>query len=77
MAMFGDRAHTWPFQVAELIAGLEDLGCSRTTGEGQTLCVMSDSFNSNGGAAALQASGDLPAVKVVKVRLSRAYSYKS
>eukprot|EP00903_Cladosiphon_okamuranus_P022369 g20573.t1 len=53
-------------QVAELIAGLENLECSRTTGEGQTLCVMSDSFNNNGNADALQASGDLPAVEVVK-----------
>lgn len=54
--------------MAELIAGLKNLGCSSTTGEGQTLCLMSDSFNFLGNAAALQASGDLPAVEVVKVR---------
>ena len=55
------------FQVEELIQGLEDLGCPRTTGEDQTICVMSDSFNHLGGAAGLQASGDLPPVDVVKV----------
>lgn len=55
-------------QVAELIAGLADLGCTRTMGEDQTVCVMSDSFDIFGNAAALQASGDLPQVEVVKVR---------
>ena len=54
-------------KVAELIAGLEGLGCTRTTGEDQTVCVMSDSFNTLGGAEDLQASGDLPEVEVVKV----------
>ena len=54
-------------KVAELIAGLEDLGCTRTTGEDQTVCVMSNSFNARGGAEDLQASGDLPEVEVVKV----------
>lgn len=63
----GLRTHGVVLQVAELIAGLENLGCSSTTGAGQTLCVLSDSFNNNGNAAALQASGDLPAVDVVKV----------
>ncbi|CAN0306148.1 unnamed protein product [Scytosiphon promiscuus] len=53
-------------QVAELIAGLQDLGCSRTTGEDQTVCVISDSFDRLGNAATLQASGDLPPVEVVK-----------
>lgn len=61
----------WPLphtQVAELIAGLEALGCERTRGEGQTLCVMSDSYNANGGVPALEASGDLPPlVDIVKV----------
>lgn len=56
-------------KVAELIAGLRDLGCKRTTGEDQTVCVMSDSFNALGNAEALQASGDLPLVEVVKVSL--------
>lgn len=55
-------------QVDELIQGLEDLSCLRTTGEDQTICVMSDSFNNLGLAADLQASGDLPAVDVVKVQ---------
>ncbi|CAN0155242.1 unnamed protein product [Ectocarpus sp. 6 AP-2014] len=32
-------------QVAELIDGLKNLGCTRTTGEDQKLCVLSDSFN--------------------------------
>ena len=32
------------------------------------MCVMSDSFDTRGGAADLQASGDLPDVEVVKVR---------
>ena len=50
-----------------MIKGLEDLGCARATGEDQTICVLSDSFNNNGGAAGLQASGDLPLVGVVKV----------
>ncbi|CAN0353195.1 unnamed protein product, partial [Hapterophycus canaliculatus] len=53
-------------QVAELIAGLQDLGCTRTTGEDQTVCVISDSFDQSGNAADLQASGDLPQVEVVK-----------
>ena len=43
-----------------LIAGLEELGCQRTTGEDQTLCILSDSFNILGGQSALQDSGDLP-----------------
>lgn len=60
-------------QVAELIAGLEHLGCASTTGEGQTLCVMSNSFNVNGNAAGLQDLGDLPEVDVVKVRLTRVF----
>lgn len=55
------------FQVDELIKALADLGCARTTGEDQTICVVSDSFNNNGGAAGLQARGDLPPVDVVKV----------
>ena len=54
-------------QVAELIAGLQELGCTRTTGEDQTVCVMSDSFDQLGNAEDLQASGDLPQVEVVKV----------
>lgn len=54
-------------KVAELIDGLKDLGCKRTTGEDQTVCVMSDSFNALGKAEALQAAGDLPHVEVVKV----------
>eukprot|EP00904_Undaria_pinnatifida_P008988 jgi/Undpi1/5219/HiC_scaffold_2.g00501.m1 len=53
-------------QVQELIDGLQELGCLRTKGEDQTLCVLSDSFDNNGGAAALQQSGDLPPVDVVK-----------
>eukprot|EP00752_Nemacystus_decipiens_P009696 g8660.t1 len=53
-------------QVAELVAGLADLGCTRTMGEDQIVCVMSDSFNDNGNAATLQALGDLPDVEVVK-----------
>ncbi|CAN0417481.1 unnamed protein product [Pylaiella littoralis] len=53
-------------QVAELIAGLSDIGCTRTTGEDQTVCVVSNSFDANGAAASLQASGDLPVVEVVK-----------
>lgn len=56
-------------QVAELIAGLQGLGCTRTMGEDQTLCVMSDSFNANGFASLLQSFGDLPVVDVVKVRM--------
>ena len=51
----------------ELIQGLEDLGRLRTTGEDQTICVLSDSFSNTGGADALEASGDLPPVDVVKV----------
>lgn len=47
-------------KVGALISGLEDLGCLRTTGEDQNLCLMSDSFNRLGGLAALQESGDLP-----------------
>lgn len=54
-------------QVAELITGLKDLGCKRATGEDQTVCVMSDSFNVRGFASDLQDSGDLPNVEVVKV----------
>ncbi len=55
------------FQVAELIAGLEGLGCTRTTGEDQTVCVMSDSFDTTGRPASLQAAGILPPVDIVKV----------
>lgn len=55
-------------QVAELIAGLQDIGCTRTTGEDQTVCVISNSFNAEGTAPSLQASGDLPAVEILKVR---------
>lgn len=55
-------------QVAELITGLQELGCTRTTGEDQTVCVMTDSFDYLGNVADLQASGDLPQVEVVKVR---------
>lgn len=59
-------------QVQELITGLQNLGCSNTTGEGQTLCIMSDSFDRSGSATRLQASGDLPEnVDVVKVRTRR------
>ena len=65
----------YPFQVDELIQGLGELGCLRTTGEDQTLCVLSDSFNHLGGAAGLQMSGDLPDVDVVKVRQHRRYTY--
>ncbi len=54
-------------KVAELIDGLKNLGCKRATGEDQTVCVMSDSFNALGNAEDLQASGDLPHVEVVKV----------
>eukprot|EP00752_Nemacystus_decipiens_P009695 g8659.t1 len=53
-------------QVAELVTGLADLGCTRTMGEDQIVCVMSDSFNNNGNAATLQTQGDLPDVEVVK-----------
>ncbi|CAN0182350.1 unnamed protein product [Ectocarpus sp. 4 AP-2014] len=53
-------------QVAELIDGLKNLGCTRTTGEDQKLCVMSDSFNYLGDAATLKDLGDLPEVEVVK-----------
>eukprot|EP00904_Undaria_pinnatifida_P008994 jgi/Undpi1/5224/HiC_scaffold_2.g00506.m1 len=53
-------------QVQELIDGLEELGCLRTKGEDQTLCVMSDSFDNKGAAGALQEFGDLPPVDVVK-----------
>lgn len=49
-----------------LIAGLEQLGCGNTRGEGQNLCVMSDSFNSRGFAEELQESGDLPEVEVIQ-----------
>lgn len=50
------------------MAGLEARGCQNTRGDGQTLCVMSDSYDFLGGAADLQASGDLPpVVEVVKV----------
>lgn len=63
-------------QVAELIAGLENLGCSSTTGEGQTVCVISDSFNFTGGASDLMASGDLPEVEVIRVRLTYGISPK-
>lgn len=58
-------------QVDELIKGLEDLGCVRTKGEDQTICVMSDSFDNNGLATELQTMGDLPPVTVVKVIFSR------
>lgn len=67
------RTHV--LQVSELMVGLEELGCTRTTGEGQTLCVMSDSFNRLGTAADLVDSGDLPTVGVVKVRLTRVQPY--
>ncbi|CAN0435025.1 unnamed protein product [Pylaiella littoralis] len=53
-------------EVAELITGLADLGCTRTMGEDQTVCVMSDSFDRLGFAEDLRASGDLPQVDVVK-----------
>ena len=55
-----------------LIAGLEELGCQRTTGEDQTLCIMSDSFNLLGGQSGLQESGDLPPdefLTIVEVRV--------
>lgn len=55
-----------------LIAGLEELGCSNTLGDGQTLCVMSDSFDANGYVEGLQASGDLPDVDVVLVSAGHA-----
>lgn len=55
-------------QVAELIAGLEGIGCTRTTGEDQTVCVISNGFDSGGAASGLQASGDLPEVEIIKVR---------
>ncbi len=55
-------------QVAELIAGLKDLGCERATGEDQTICVMSDSFDVHGSASDLKDSGDLPDVEIVKVK---------
>ena len=66
------RPYTWYTslrtpQVAELISGLQDLGCTRTMGEDQTVCVLSDSFDIFGNALALQASGDLPQVEVVRV----------
>ena len=48
------------WKVDVLIAGLEELGCQRTTGEDQTLCIMSDSFNQLGDKESLQESGDLP-----------------
>lgn len=47
-------------KVPALVSGLEELGCQRTTGESQTLCIMSDSFNTLGGMLDLQESGDLP-----------------
>lgn len=65
------RTYLALLQVAELITGLQELGCTRTTGEDQALCVLSDSFDYLGYAAALQASGDLPEVEVVKVRYER------
>ncbi|CAN0279349.1 unnamed protein product [Ascophyllum nodosum] len=46
--------------VDALISGLEDLGCQRTMGEDQTLCIMADSFNFRGDLSDLQDSGDLP-----------------
>ncbi|CAM9139321.1 unnamed protein product [Discosporangium mesarthrocarpum] len=49
-------------QVTEAIAALESMGCMNTMGEGQTLCIMSDSMNANGKMASLQAAGDLPPV---------------
>lgn len=58
-------------QVAELIYGLRALGCTRTKGEDQTMCFLSDSFDIMGNAADLQASGDLPEVDVVKVRMTK------
>lgn len=60
-----------PLQVDELIQGLEELGCLRTKGEDQTICVVSDSFNAQGFADDLQGVGDLPPVDVVKVMFSR------
>ncbi|CAM9831045.1 unnamed protein product, partial [Pylaiella littoralis] len=46
--------------VAELISGLQALGCQNTKGEGQILCAISDSFNFLGNAEELQESGELP-----------------
>lgn len=54
-------------QVEELITGLSDLGCTRTTGEDQNVCVLSDSFDTWGHAAGLQQFGYIPAVEVIKV----------
>lgn len=57
-------------QVAELISGLQALGCQNTKGEGQILCVISDSFNFLGNAEELQESGELPSdVDVIRVRM--------
>lgn len=49
------------------MTGLEALGCANTKGEGQTVCVLSDSFDANGFVAGLQASGDLPIVDNILV----------
>ena len=46
-------------KVDVLVAALVELECQRMTGEDQTLCIMSDSFNSLGGQSVLQESGDL------------------
>ncbi|CAN0351045.1 unnamed protein product [Ascophyllum nodosum] len=54
-------------RVAALIRGLEKLGCQRTTGENQTLCIMSDSFNFLGNQPSLQESGDLPPDEGLKI----------
>ena len=64
--LLGRAFHT-SLEVDELIAGLEKLGCSNIRGEGQTLCVMSDSLNLLGNRADLELSGDLPDVEVIKV----------
>ena len=61
-------------KVDALIAGLEELRCERTTGEDQTLCLMSDSFNFHGDQAGLQESGDLPPdefLTIVEVSLGK------
>lgn len=58
-------------KVAELVSGLEALGCGRTKGEDQTLCIFGDSFDSLGDAESLQASGELPVVDVITVRIIR------
>lgn len=59
--------NVYRLQVEQLVQGLEELGCLRTKGEDQTICVVSDSFNAQGFAGNLQDAGDLPPVDVVKV----------